>query len=93
MVDYESKLLYRSLLAIRDGVGKQQLIAILRNEMNHFVTNLQYYIMFKALEYSWVDFLDEMEEERDLDELIVSHERYLNAIVENSLLGMILSFI
>ena len=40
-----------------------------------------------------MDFLDEMEEAKDLDELIVSHERYLNAIVENSLLGMILSFI
>ena len=34
-----------------------------------------------------MDFLDEMEEERDLDELIVSHERYLNVIVEKSLLG------
>ena len=42
--------------------------------MNQFVTNLQYYIMFEVLEYSRVDFLDEMEEERDLDELIVSHE-------------------
>ena len=55
--------------------------------MNHFVTNPQYYIMFKVLEYSWVEFLDEMEEERDLDELIVAHERYLNAIVERSLMG------
>ena len=81
------------LLATRDGVGKQQLVYILRNEMNHFVTIMQYYIVFEILEYSWVEFLDEMEEERDLDELIVSHERYLNAIVENSLLGTILSFI
>ena len=31
--------------------------------------------------------MDEMEEARDLDELIVAHERYLNAIVEKSLLG------
>ena len=52
-----------------------------------FVTNMQNYIMFEFLEYSWVDFLDEMEEERDLDELIVAHERYLNAIVERSLMG------
>ena len=43
--------------------------------------------MFEALEYSWVDFLDEMEEARDLDELVVAHERYLNATVEKSLLG------
>ena len=32
-------------------------------------------------------FLDEMEESRDLDELIVGHERYLNAFVEKSLPG------
>ena len=43
--------------------------------------------MCEFLKYSWVDFLDEMEEARDLGELIVAHERYLNAIVENSLLG------
>ena len=34
-----------------------------------------------------MDFLDEMEESRDLDELIVAHERYLNAFVEKSFLG------
>ena len=75
------------LFSTRDGGGKQQLVAILRrcqtqrNEMNHFVTNLQYYIMFECLEYSWVYFLDEMEEARDVHELIVSRERYFNAIV------------
>ena len=31
--------------------------------------------------------VDEMEESRDLDELIVAHERYLNAFVEKSFLG------
>ena len=81
------------LFSTRYGGGKQKLVAILRrcqtlrNEMNHFVTNLQYYIMFEVLEYSWVDFLDEMEQARDLVELIVCHERYLNVIVEKSLLG------
>ena len=55
--------------------------------MNHFVTNLLYYLMFEVLEYSWVEFLDEMEEVRDLDELIIAHERHLNAIVEKALLG------
>ena len=81
------------LFSTRDGGGKQQFVSIsrqcetLRNEMNHFFTNLQYYLMFKVLAYSWVEFLDEMEEPRDLDELIVSHERYLNAIVEKSLPG------
>ena len=76
----------------RDGGGKQQFIAILRrcqtlrNEMNHFFTILHYYLVFKVLDYSWVDFLYEMGEARDIDELIVSHERYLTAIVEKSLM-------
>ncbi|KAH9321324.1 hypothetical protein KI387_015963, partial [Taxus chinensis] len=81
------------LFAAKDGGGKLQIVAVLRrcqtlrNEMNHFVTNLQYYIMFEVLEYSWADFLDEMEQARDLDELIAAHEKYLNSIVEKSLLG------
>ena len=67
------------LFSTRYGGGKKQLVAILRqcqtlrNEMNHFVTNMQYYLMFEVLEYSWVEFLDEMEESIDLAELIVAH--------------------
>ncbi|KAJ7547158.1 hypothetical protein O6H91_08G072500 [Diphasiastrum complanatum] len=81
------------LWASIDGGTKSQLAAVmrrcqtLRNEMNHFVTNLQYYIMFEVLEHSWANFLDEMEEAHDLDELIVAHERYLSSIVEKALLG------
>lgn len=59
----------------------------LRNEMNHFVTNLQYYIMFEVLEYSWSNFLEEMEEAHDLDELIGAHDKYLGSILEKALLG------
>ncbi|XP_058078357.1 gamma-tubulin complex component 3 [Magnolia sinica] len=60
---------------------------VLWNEMNHFVTNLQYYIMFEVLEVSWSYFVDEMEVAKDLDDLLVAHEKYLNSIVEKSLLG------
>eukprot|EP00252_Welwitschia_mirabilis_P025567 TRINITY_DN8041_c0_g1_i1.p1 TRINITY_DN8041_c0_g1~~TRINITY_DN8041_c0_g1_i1.p1 ORF type:complete len:873 (+),score=147.91 TRINITY_DN8041_c0_g1_i1:193-2811(+) len=80
------------MFATKDGGGKSQLVAVLRrcqtlrNEMDHFVRNLQYYIMFEVLEYSWVSFCDEMEQVKDLDELIEAHERYLSAIVEKSLL-------
>ena len=42
--------------------------------------------MCEVLEYSWVDFLDEMEEARDLGELTVAQERYLNVIVQKLLL-------
>lgn len=76
-----------------EGGGQSQLTAVLkrcqtlRNEMNHFVTNLQYYIMFEVLEYSWSNFLEEMEEAHDLDELIAAHDKYLGSILEKALLG------
>ncbi|KAL3534145.1 hypothetical protein ACH5RR_002606 [Cinchona calisaya] len=60
---------------------------VLWDEMNHFVTNLQYYIMFEVLEISWSNFLKEMEIAKDLDDLLLAHEKYLCSIVEKSLLG------
>ncbi|KAL3701451.1 hypothetical protein R1sor_019473 [Riccia sorocarpa] len=75
-----------------DGVKSELTVVLrrcqtLRNEMNHFVTNLQYYIMFEVLEFSWANFLAEMEVAHDLDELIAAHEKYLSSIVEKALLG------
>lgn len=60
---------------------------VLWDDMNHFVTNLQYYIMFEVLEVSWSKFLSEMEVAKDLDDLLTAHEIYLHSIVEKSLLG------
>ncbi|KAG0446741.1 hypothetical protein HPP92_028682 [Vanilla planifolia] len=60
---------------------------VLWNEMNHFVTHFQYYIMFEVLEISWAHFVDEMDSSKDLDDLLIAHEKYLNSIVEKSLLG------
>ncbi|CAA3021025.1 gamma-tubulin complex component 3 [Olea europaea subsp. europaea] len=60
---------------------------VLWDEMNHFVSNLQYYIMFEVLEVSWSNFLKEMEVAKDLDDLLRAHEKYLYSIVEKSLLG------
>ncbi|KDP24650.1 hypothetical protein JCGZ_25566 [Jatropha curcas] len=75
------------------GAVKLQLLSTLRrcqvlwDEMNHFVTNLQYYIMFEVLEVSWSNFSNEMEVAKDLDDLLAAHEKYLHSIVEKSLLG------
>ncbi|MBA0832517.1 hypothetical protein Goarm_016905, partial [Gossypium armourianum] len=55
--------------------------------MNHFVTNLQYYIMFEVLEVSWSNFYNKMEVAKDLDDLLQAYEKYLYSIVEKSLLG------
>ncbi|RAL48519.1 hypothetical protein DM860_005943 [Cuscuta australis] len=60
---------------------------VLWDEMNHFVSNLQYYIMFEVLEVSWSNLLVEMELAKDLDDLLVAHEKYLCSIVEKSMLG------
>ena len=59
----------------------------LRAEMAHFVTNLQYYIMFEVLEHSWLEFTAAMGSAADLDGLIAAHEAYLDAIVAKALLG------
>ncbi|XP_027352163.1 gamma-tubulin complex component 3 [Abrus precatorius] len=72
---------------------KMQLVSTLRRcqvlwvEINHFISNLQYYIMFEVLEISWSNFLSEMEVAKDLDDLLAAHEKYLHSIVEKSLLG------
>ncbi|KAJ4970248.1 hypothetical protein NE237_003347 [Protea cynaroides] len=77
----------------QEGSVKLQFTSALRrcqalwDEMNHFVTNLQYYIMFEVLEVSWSNFSNEMEAAKDLDDLLAAHEKYLRSIVEKSLLG------
>ncbi|XP_016541058.2 gamma-tubulin complex component 3 [Capsicum annuum] len=60
---------------------------VLWDEMNHFVSNLQYYIMFEVLEVSWSNLVKEMELSKDLDDLLAAHENYLSSILEKSLLG------
>nr|XP_043609048.1 gamma-tubulin complex component 3 [Erigeron canadensis]XP_043609049.1 gamma-tubulin complex component 3 [Erigeron canadensis] len=60
---------------------------ILRGKMNHFISNLQYYIMFEVLEVSWAKFCEEMEASKDFDDLLAAHDKYLHSIVEKSLLG------
>lgn len=81
-----------SFTKLQHGVKLHLLSALRRcqvlwNEMNHFVTNLQYYIMFEVLEVSWSNFSDEMEVAKDLDDLLAAHEKYLHSIFEKSLLG------
>ncbi|KAM1948261.1 hypothetical protein ACFX15_008472 [Malus domestica] len=82
----------RSFMKLPNAV-KLQLLSTLRryqvlwDEMNHFVSNLQYYIMFEVLEVSWSNFFNEMDVAKDLDDLLAAHEKYLHSILEKSLLG------
>lgn len=81
-----------SFIKLQNAI-KMQLLSTLRrcqvlcDEMNHFVSNLQYYIMFEVLEVSWSNFSNEMEAAKDLDDLLAAHEKYLHSVVEKSLLG------
>ncbi|KAI3850963.1 hypothetical protein MKX03_036443 [Papaver bracteatum] len=60
---------------------------VIWDEMNHFVSNLQYYIQkcyVHLLEVSWSLFVEEMEAGEDLDDLLVAHEKYLLNIFKNN---------
>lgn len=57
-------------------------------EMMHFVSQLQYYILFEVIEASW----DQLQvaigkPECTLDDLIEAHTKYLNSITHKGLLG------
>ncbi|KAI3472133.1 hypothetical protein Pfo_029621 [Paulownia fortunei] len=65
---------------------------VLWDEMNHFVSNLQYYIMFEVLEVSWSNFSKELEAAKDLDDLLGAHEKYLYSITLFTLFDLILRF-
>ena len=57
-------------------------------EMIHFVSQLQYYILFEVIESSWGELQKGIRKEGcTLDDLIKAHTRYLNDITHKGLLG------
>jgi len=60
---------------------------VLRNEMIHFINNLQYYMMFEVIESAWQELEADMAKAEDLDQLIVAHQRYIESLMERALLG------
>eukprot|EP00958_Prasinococcus_capsulatus_P001893 scaffold175_cov414-Prasinococcus_capsulatus_cf.AAC.1 len=58
----------------------------LHSEMSHFVSTLQYYVMFEVLEASFDAFSEEIEAGEDLDTLVAAHENYLDSILTKALL-------
>ena len=59
----------------------------LRGEMHHFVSNLQYYVMFEVLEGSWDGLTKEMASAQDLDAIVEAHDKYLASVTRKALLG------
>jgi len=74
----------RELTDLRKDFHKGHL---LRNEMIHFVYNLQYYMMFEVIETSWEDFMKGMESAKNLDELIAAHQEYIEHILQRALMA------
>jgi gamma-tubulin complex component 3 len=80
----------RSVLgAVQDKVGKDWKAArCVIAEMVHFVSQLQYYILFEVIESSWNELQQAMHKpESTLDDLIQAHAAYLSSITRKGLLG------
>jgi gamma-tubulin complex component 3 len=57
-------------------------------EMVHFISQLQYYILFEVIEASWNELQEAMHKpESTLDDLIEAHAKYLASITRKGLLG------
>lgn len=62
-----------------------------RQSMLHFLTNLQSYLMFEVLESGWKELVHKLGCAKTLDQVISSHDDYLNDILEKSLVTEALS--
>jgi len=60
----------------------------LRNEMHHFVQNIQSYIMCEVIETSWAKLQAGWKACTDLDQVILEHQRYLTCIEEGAFLAV-----
>lgn len=92
-VDYSLNSTWRRHMNVEHAVRTLREIAgdlhkchLLRNEMVHFISNFQYYIMFEVLEYSWQELVKEMKQASDLDVVIGAHSKYLSYITDKLLL-------
>jgi len=60
---------------------------IMRNEMHHLISNINYYIMFEVLESAWVELEADFRAAPDMDELVNAHGKYLDKVIDKALLG------
>lgn len=59
---------------------------LLRNEMVHLVSNLQYYLMFEVIECAWVALNDAMSDATDLEQVLGAHNTFLADIERKAML-------
>lgn len=61
--------------------------ATTRRSMQHFVSNLQSYLLFEVIEGGWKKLIQSMEGSQSLDKLIEAHNTYLHEICSKALLA------
>jgi len=61
--------------------------ACLRNEIHHFVQNIQSYVMCEVLETSWAKLQRGWKKSLDLDQVIAEHQQYLSSLEEGAFLA------
>uniref|UniRef100_UPI00398EA9F9 gamma-tubulin complex component 5 isoform X2 n=1 Tax=Pristiophorus japonicus TaxID=55135 RepID=UPI00398EA9F9 len=77
----------RSFEALKTPVGLQiHRMFLLRVKLMHFVNSLHNYIMTRILHSTGLEFQHQIEEAKDLDQLIKIHYRYLSTIYDRCLL-------
>ena len=59
---------------------------IISSEMLRLVQNLNFYIMFEVLEVSWKNLCEKLSESKDMDDVIVANEQFLDTIISQLLL-------
>ncbi|PGH06566.1 hypothetical protein AJ79_06505 [Helicocarpus griseus UAMH5409] len=75
--------------SVEDKVGQDWKRArCVISEMNHFISQLQYYILFEVIEASWDQLQVAISKPGcTLDDLVEAHTKYLNSITHKGLLG------
>ncbi|XP_078401245.1 gamma-tubulin complex component 5 isoform X2 [Cetorhinus maximus] len=83
-----------SFEALKSPVGQQiHRMFLLRVKLMHFVNSLHNYIMTRILHSTGLEFQHQIEEAKDLDQLIKIHYRYLSTIYDRCLLREKISFV
>uniref|UniRef100_A0A7S1KPF2 Spindle pole body component n=1 Tax=Percolomonas cosmopolitus TaxID=63605 RepID=A0A7S1KPF2_9EUKA len=62
---------------------------LLRHEMDYFINNLQYFLMFEVIESNWNELLErtkELKQKGNLDQLIEIHQKFPFKIIQNTFL-------
>lgn len=63
-----------------------QQVHLLRHQMTHFTSNIQYYIMFEVLETAWQSLEAAIAKAKSLDDIVEAYATYVNDIIKSSLI-------